>query len=95
LKVITVLKVNTAFEEFDEQKYKQHIEKTTSLFNDAIRLRLRSDVAVGSCLSGGIDSSAITGTMNKLNSSKEPIHLFTATFPNESIDESKWAKRSC
>jgi asparagine synthase (glutamine-hydrolysing) len=86
------LKVNIAFEEFNEQNYKQHIEKTKTLFKDAIRLRLRSDVAVGSCLSGGIDSSAITGTMNKLNSSKETIHLFTATFPNESIDESKWAK---
>lgn len=35
-------------------------------FTNAVALRLRADVPVGSCLSGGIDSSAIVGTIHEL-----------------------------
>ena len=33
----------------------------TNLFSEAVQLHLRSDVPVGSCLSGGLDSSALVG----------------------------------
>lgn len=36
------------------------------LFEDAVRLRLRADVDIGSCLSGGLDSSAIVCMMHQL-----------------------------
>jgi asparagine synthase (glutamine-hydrolysing) len=47
---------------FEEKKAQFH-----SLFADSIRLHLRSDVTVGSCLSGGLDSSAIVSMVQELN----------------------------
>ncbi|MFN8490930.1 MAG: asparagine synthase (glutamine-hydrolyzing) [Caldilineaceae bacterium] len=35
-------------------------------FTDAVRLHLRADVPVGTCLSGGVDSSSLVCTMNQL-----------------------------
>lgn len=49
-----------------EGDMKAAAEKFLSLFTDSVRLRLRSDVPVGSCLSGGLDSSAIVCVMNGL-----------------------------
>jgi asparagine synthase (glutamine-hydrolysing) len=66
------------------------------LLNNAIKLRLRADVSVGACLSGGIDSSAIVSLMNNLNKEngiKEKIKLFTASFNDITIDESPFAAR--
>jgi asparagine synthase (glutamine-hydrolysing) len=40
-------------------------ERFRELFDDSIRLRLRADVPVGSCLSGGLDSSSIVCTMRQ------------------------------
>ncbi len=60
------------------------------LFN-SIKLRLRSDVEVGSCLSGGLDSSIIACAVKKIMPANN-MKLFTAVYPNEKFDESKYAK---
>lgn len=57
---------------------------------NAIKLRLRSDVEVGSCLSGGIDSSAIAGIVHHLQP-KQKLKLFTSVFEGEAFDESSYA----
>lgn len=44
----------------------EYIRRFYNLFEDSIRLHLRSDVAIGSCLSGGLDSSSIVSVANKL-----------------------------
>lgn len=57
---------------------------------DAVRIRLRSDVEVGSCLSGGLDSSIIAGIVKYLQPGKS-MKLFTAVFPSQTFDESHYA----
>jgi asparagine synthase (glutamine-hydrolysing) len=61
------------------------------LLTDAVRLRLRSDVTVGSCLSGGLDSSAIVGIARGLLGADAPYHTFTGRFPGTASDEWTYA----
>lgn len=58
-------------------------------FTRSVKFRLISDVPVGSCLSGGLDSSAIVCTMKELQRNKD-IHTFSLVFPGKKVDESKY-----
>ncbi len=68
---------------------------------NAIRLRLISEVPVGSCLSGGLDSSTVVSVVNRLLKKKvkeaESVgkiqNTFSAVFPNQSNDEEKYINK--
>ena len=65
------------------------IEKVAYTFENSVKLRLRSDVEVGTCLSGGIDSSALAVTISEIT--KQPLFCFTSIFKNNTISEEHFA----
>lgn len=67
-------------------------------FTESVRIRLMSEVPVGTCLSGGLDSSAVTLTINELfynhDQSAKSVgavqNTFSAVFPGSINDEEKY-----
>lgn len=79
--------------EYQQLSETEAVKKFRTLFSDAIKLRLRSDVKVGSCLSGGVDSSSIVSVVNQLLSSEKKEsaqEAVSACFPYKKYDEQQF-----
>jgi asparagine synthase (glutamine-hydrolysing) len=75
--------------EASDEKVPQPARQFAELFEDAVRLRMRSDVPVGVCLSGGLDSTAIICAMaRQWNGSEQPLHAFS--YYAKEFDESAY-----
>jgi len=76
------------------------IQAIGQLFFDTIDRQIVSDVGVGTCLSGGIDSASIVCTIKKLyptgaTSTGARVRTFSAVFPGSRIDESEYISVIC
>lgn len=67
---------------------KEPVESLWELLQSSIQLHMRSDVPVGTCLSGGVDSSTIVALMCKFRSA--PVHTFSGLYPDRDCDEGKY-----
>ncbi len=79
--------------------YNEQVERYRALFLDACRIRMRSDVPVGTALSGGLDSSSIVCGMRHVRDAGDAgerlasdwQRAFVATYPGSVIDERQYA----
>ena len=79
--------------------YEEQVEKFRELFLDACKLRMRSDVRIGTALSGGMDSSAVICGMAAIQNKEKDARVakdwqnaFVACFQDTPFDESVYAK---
>jgi len=70
----------------------QSAESIRDLIQDAVKIRLMSEVPLGAMLSGGVDSSVVVSSMRK--SSQQSVSTFTITYEEEGPhNEGVFAKR--
>ena len=80
-------------------RYDDQVAEYRELYLDACRIRMRSDVPIGTSLSGGLDSSSIVCAMHHVRTTgkagprlaSEWQKAFVATYPGSVIDERKYA----
>jgi len=78
----------TGIEEKSEQQWSGELREALS---DAVKVRLISEVPLGSFLSGGIDSSAVVATMSRIMD--QPVTTCAVGFEEEGFNEVQYARQ--
>lgn len=74
------------------KNFEEAVEQFRELFESSCKLRMRSDVPVGSALSGGIDSGLVVSTLGKLGYGKNGEYTaLVSSFPGSELDETEAA----
>lgn len=81
--------LNIDYSETIDVSVEEAAKNVRDLFLDSIRLHLRSDVPIGTALSGGIDSSAIVHATRYLEPRTE-LHTFSFIAKDSPMSEEKW-----
>lgn len=78
------------FSEAADMSEAECVEGVRGLLEEAVRLRMVSDVPLGAFLSGGIDSSIVVGLMSR--QTREPVRTFSIGFEEKNYDELGYAR---
>lgn len=73
-------------------KEQNAIDTFCSLLDTSVSRRLRSDVRVGTSLSGGLDSSSVVASILRQTNAPASLPTFSALFPGFEKDESAYVK---
>lgn len=79
--------------ELDDRPLDVVKEEYTSLMEESVRLRFRSDVPVGINLSGGLDSSVLLGVVRKVQGEASTVKAFTFLTGDPAYDELPWVQQ--
>jgi len=75
--------------------YESATHRFRELFEESVRIHMRSDVPVGVSLSGGLDSSSILETIHHATDHTLGLHAFSFIADNPELCEEKWVDMVC
>lgn len=92
MKISRYWKLSDSFLDMEGWSEKKVENEFLKIFFDAVRIQLRSDVPVGIQLSGGLDSSAVTAMVDKVNKGQKKFRIFSFIYEAEKEKELPYMK---